>query len=142
MKTYMPTPLENKKKWYLVNAQGKVLGRLSSKIAQILSGKNKPTYVPFLDTGDFVVVINAEKVILTGKKAEQKTYYHHSGYPGGLKSIKYSDLLKKNPSEIIRLAVKGMLPHNKLGQPMLKKLKVYKNSYHPHKAQNLITLEV
>ncbi|MEE9192014.1 MAG: 50S ribosomal protein L13 [Candidatus Aerophobetes bacterium] len=135
MKTYIPKPSEIERKWYLVNAEGKILGRLSSRIAQILSGKDKPTYTPHLDVGDFVVVINAEKVKVTGNKEEKKIYYWHSGYPGGLKERTYQELLDKKPQDIIRKAVRGMLPKSKLGRQMFQKLKVYAGTQHPHQAQ-------
>jgi len=135
MKTYIPKPSEIERKWYLVNAEGKILGRLSSRIAQILSGKDKPTYTPHLDVGDFVVVINAEKVKVTGNKEEKKIYYWHSGYPGGLKERTYQELLDKKPQDIIRKAVRGMLPKSKLGRQMFQKLKVYAGPQHPHQAQ-------
>jgi len=135
MKTYIPKPSEIGRKWYLVNAEGKILGRLSSRIAQILSGKDKPTYTPHLDVGDFVVVINAEKVKVTGNKEEKKIYYRHSGYPGGLKERTYQELLDKKPQDIIRKAVRGMLPKSKLGRQMFQKLKVYAGPQHPHQAQ-------
>jgi len=135
MKTYIPKPSEIGRKWYLVNAEGKILGRLSSRIAQILSGKDKPTYTPHLDVGDFVVVINAEKVKVTGNKEEKKIYYWHSGYPGGLKERTYQELLDKKPQDIIRKAVRGMLPKSKLGRQMFQKLKVYAGPQHPHQAQ-------
>ncbi len=136
MKTYVPKKTEIKKNWYLVDAEGKILGRLASKIAQVLSGKNKPIYTPFLDTGDFVVVINAKKVKVTGNKEKKKIYYHYSGYPGGLKEIVYEKLLEKKPSLIIQRAVRGMLPKSKLGRKMFKKLKVYAGTEHRHEAQN------
>jgi len=142
MKTYIPKVEDIEKKWYLVDAEGKVLGRLASKIARILSGKNKPIYTPHLDVGDFVVVINADKVRVTGGKEKKKIYYHHSGYPGGLKSCTYEELLKKDPSRIIRKAVQGMLPKNKLGRRMLKKLKVYAGPEHPHQAQKPQKIEL
>ncbi|TET63885.1 50S ribosomal protein L13 [Candidatus Aerophobetes bacterium] len=135
MKTYIPKPSEIERKWYLVNAEGKILGRLSSRIAQILSGKDKPTYTPHMDVGDFVVVINAEKVKVTGNKEEKKIYYWHSGYPGGLKERTYQELLDKKPQDIIRKAVRGMLPKSKLGRQMFQKLKVYAGPQHPHQAQ-------
>lgn len=135
MKTYIPKPSEIERKWYLVNAEGKILGRLSSRIAQILSGKDKPTYTPHLDVGDFVVVINAEKVKVTGNKEEKKIYYWHSGYPGGLKERTYQELLDKKPQDIIKKAVRGMLPKSKLGRQMFQKLKVYAGPQHPHQAQ-------
>ena len=136
MKTYVPKKTEIKKNWYLVDAEGKILGRLASKIAQVLSGKNKPIYTPFLDTGDFVVVINAKKVKVTGNKEEKKKYYHYSGYPGGMKEIVYEKLLEKKPTVIIQKAVRGMLPKSKLGRKMIKKLKVYAGAEHRHQAQN------
>lgn len=142
MKTYIPKEAEIEKKWYLVDAEDKILGRLASKIAQILSGKNKPIYTPHLDVGDFVVVINAEKVKVTGGKEEKKIYYHHTGYPGGIKGIVYEDLLKKKPEMIIQEAVKGMLPKSKLGRKMLKKLKVYRGEKHLHQAQKLEKIEL
>ncbi len=123
------------RKWYLFDARAQVLGRLAVRIACLLSGKGKPTYCTYLDDGDYVVVINAEKIFLTGKKREQKLYHHHSGYPGGLKSIKCSVMLEKHPEKVIELAVRGMLPHNRLGRAMFKKLKVYRGPSHPHKAQ-------
>ena len=128
------------KKWYLVDAEGKVLGRIVTEIANVLRGKNKPVFTPHVDTGDFVVVINADKVNLTGKKLLQKVYYRHSGYIGGLKTMTANEMLEKKPEEIIRHAVKGMLPKNRLGRQMLKKLKVYKGTDHPHEAQQPIPL--
>ncbi len=142
MRTYIPKEAEIEKKWYLVDAEGKILGRLASKIAQILSGKNKPIYTPHLDVGDFVVVINAQKVKVTGGKEEKKMYYHHTGYPGGIKGIVYEDLLKKKPAMIIQEAVRGMLPKSKLGRKMFKKLKVYAGSEHPHQAQKLEKIDL
>ena len=142
MKTYIPKEAEIEKKWYLVDAEGKILGRLASKIAQILSGKNKPIYTPHLDVGDFVVVINAQKVKVTGGKEEKKMYYHYSGYPGGMKKIVYEKLLKKKPEMIIQEAVKGMLPKSKLGRKMFKKLKVYAGEKHPHQAQEPEKIEL
>jgi len=141
MKTYQATKEELDRKWYLVNAEGKVLGRLSTELAKILKGKNKPTYTPHLDTGDFVIVVNAGKVTLTGKKLKDKIYYHHTGYPGGIKQINAEKLLAKKPTEMIRIAVKGMLPKNSLGRQMLRKLKIYAGANHPHEAQKPIPLE-
>ena len=135
MKTYIPKLAEIERKWHLVDAEGKILGRLASRIAQILSGKDKPIYTPHLDVGDFVVVINAEKVKVTGNKEEKKIYYWHSGYPGGLKERTYQELLDKKPQDIIRKAVRGMLPKSKLGRQMFQKLKVYAGPQHPHQAQ-------
>lgn len=135
MKTYFPKKEEHEATWYLIDAQDKVLGRLSTTIATILTGKNKPSYTPFLDMGNFVIVINASKVKLTGKKMKQKVYYRHSGYPGGIKETKAQELMAKAPEKMIRLAVWGMLPKNKLGKTLLKKMKVYAGSEHPHQAQ-------
>jgi large subunit ribosomal protein L13 len=142
MKTYQAKKEELEHQWYLVNAEGKILGRLATKLADLLRGKTKPTYTPHLDTGDFVVVVNAEKVTLTGKKMKDKIYYHHTGYPGGIKEISAEKLLAKKPTEMIRMAVKGMLPKNSLGRQMLRKLKVYAGPNHPHEAQKPITLEI
>ena len=136
MQTYMPKKEEIVRKWYLVDAKDKILGRLAAKIARILSGKDKPIYTPHIDTGDFVIVVNARKVRVTGRKEEGKIYYHHSGYPGGLKKETLAELREKKPEEIIRRAVKGMLPKNRLGRKMLKRLKVYPDENHPHQAQN------
>jgi large subunit ribosomal protein L13 len=135
MKTHTPKPSEVDKKWYLIDARGKVLGRLASEVAKILRGKNKPQFTPHLDLGDFVVVINADKVILTGKKEEIKTYYHHTGYPGGLRAIPFAKYKKEKPEELFTHAVKGMLPHNRLGRKNLSKLFVYRGERHPHQAQ-------
>lgn len=142
MKTYVPKEEEIARRWYLVDAKDKTLGRLASKIALILSGKNKPIYTPHLDTGDFVVVINAKNIKVTGKKREGKIYYRHSGYPGGLKKKPFERLIEEKPEQIITTAVKGMLPKNKLGRRMLKKLKVYPGSTHPHQAQNPQPIEL
>lgn len=142
MKTYQAKKEELKYQWYLVNAEGKVLGRLASELAKILRGKHKPTFTPHLDTGDFVVVLNAEKIGLTGKKLKDKIYYRHTGYPGGIKEVSAEKLLAKKPTELIRRAVKGMLPKNSLGRQMLRKLKVYAGPNHPHKAQNPVPLEL
>ena len=142
MKTYQAKKEELEHQWYLVNAEGRVLGRLASGVAKILKGKNKPTYTPHLDTGDFIVVVNAEKVSLTGKKLKDKIYYHHTGYPGGIKAVSAEKLLAKKPAEMIRMAVKGMLPKNSLGRQMLRKLKVYAGPNHPHGAQKPIPLEL
>ena len=133
-KSYKNTDLE--KKWLLLDASDKTLGRLSAKISSILMGKNKPQYTPHNDLGDYIVVINAEKVKVTGNKDIQKKYYRHSGYPGGLKSSSFSEIIEKNPEEIILKAVKGMLPKNKLSNSMISKLKVYKGENHPHIGQN------
>jgi large subunit ribosomal protein L13 len=135
MKTYQAKQEEIERKWFLVDAREKTLGRMATKIAHILKGKHKPVFTPHVDTGDFVVVINAAKVHLTGKKWKQKIYYHHSGYPGGIKSISAEKLRSQRPEEIIRKAIKGMLPKNPLGRKMFKKLKVYAGEEHPHQAQ-------
>lgn len=135
MRTYTPKPEDIERRWYVVDAQGKTLGRLASEIARILRGKHKPIFSPHMDTGDFVIVINAEKVHVTGRKLTQKFYYRHSGYPGGLKAISLRDQLKKHPERVIQHAVRGMLPKNRLGRKMIKKLKVYAGPDHPHKAQ-------
>jgi len=142
MKTYQATKEELDPKWYVVNAEGKVLGRLSTELAKILKGKNKPTYTPYLDTGDFVIVVNAGKVTLTGKKLKDKIYYHHTGYPGGIRQTTAEKLLAKKPTEVIRIAVKGMLPKNSLGRQMLRKLKIYAGPNHPHEAQKPAPLEL
>ena len=136
MKTFVPKKDEIEKKWWLVNAEGKILGRLATKIVILLRGKNKPRFSNFLDTGDFVIVINAERVNVTGRKLEKKEYYSHSQYPGGLKTEVLKELLEKKPEEVIKRAVWGMIPKNKLGRAVYKKLKVYRGSEHPHQAQN------
>ena len=142
MKTYSVKADEIKREWYLINAEGKTLGRLASEIAKILKGKHKPIYSPHLDCGDYVIVINAEKIHVTGRKLDQKIYYRHSGYPGGLKSITLREQLAKHPERVIKAAVKGMLPKNRLGRKMLKKLKVYAGDSHPHQAQKPKVLEL
>jgi large subunit ribosomal protein L13 len=142
MKTYQAKKEEIDHKWYLINAEGRVLGRLSTELAKILKGKNKPTYTPHVDTGDFVVVVNAGKVTLTGRKLKDKIYFHHTGYPGGIKQISAEKLLAKKPTEMVRMAVRGMLPKNSLGRQMLRKLKVYSGPNHPHEAQKPIPLEL
>jgi large subunit ribosomal protein L13 len=130
------------RQWYVVDAEGQTLGRLASRIAPILKGKHKPTYSPHLDCGDFVIIVNAEKVRVTGQKLDQKLYYHHSGYPGGLKSISLRDQLGRHPERVLESAVRGMLPKNKLGRRMIKKLKVYAGDTHPHQAQQPKPLEL
>jgi len=142
MKTFHLRKEDVERKWYLVDASGKVLGRLASAIARILRGKHKPTFSPHIDTGDFVVVVNAKKIRLTGAKWKKKVYYRHSGYPGGLKSFTAEELFSRKPEELIRLAVKGMLPKNRLGRKLLKKLKVYAGPDHPHQAQKPEPLEL
>ena len=136
MRTYTPKAGDRSaKQWYVIDAQDVVLGRLATTVANLLRGKHKPTYTPNEDEGDYVIVINADKVVLTGKKREQKRAYHHSGYPGGLKSVSYAELLEKYPERAVEKAVKGMLPHTKLGRAQFKKLHVYAGREHPHAAQ-------
>ena len=142
MKTFSAKREEIERTWYLVDASGKVLGRLASHLAKVLGGKTKPIYTPHVDTGDYVVVINAEKIRLTGKKMEKKVYYRHSGYPGGLKSTSVKMLLATKPERLLKKAVKGMLPKNPLGRNMFKKLKVYAGPDHPHQAQEPQPLEL
>lgn len=140
--TYMAKPQDVDQKWYVVDAAGKTLGRLATEVATLLRGKHKPTYTPHIDTGDFVIVINSSQITLTGKKLEQKRYYRHSGFPGGLKSITAGDLRASRPERMIEAAVKGMLPKGPLGRSQLKKLKVYAGSEHPHQAQQPIPYEL
>lgn len=135
MKTYSTKASEIERQWHVIDASDKILGKLATEAAKLLMGKHKPMFTRHLDTGDFVVVINAEKVRFTGKKAEQKLYHSHSGYPGGLKTVSLGRLMETNPARVIEHAVKGMLPHNRLGAQMLKKLKVYAGEEHPHLAQ-------
>jgi len=135
MKTYSTKASDIERQWHVIDASDKILGKLATEAAQLLMGKHKPIFSRHLDTGDFVVIINAKKVRFTGKKAEQKLYYRHSGYPGGLKSINLGRLMETNPTRVIEHAVKGMLPHNRLGAQMLKKLRVYAGEEHPHLAQ-------
>lgn len=135
MKSFMAKTNEVERKWYVIDAEDKVLGRLATEVATILSGKNKPIYTPNVDTGDYVIIINAEKIKLTGKKLEQKNYSYHTGHPGGLKQVPYKDLIESKPEKIIELAVKGMLPKSSLGRNMIKKLKVYSGPEHKHEAQ-------
>jgi large subunit ribosomal protein L13 len=142
MKTYQAKKEEVDHHWYLVNAEGKVLGRLAVGVANVLRGKHKPTYTPHVDTGDFIVVVNARKVSLTGRKLKNKIYYHYTGYPGGIKEMSAEKLLAKKPAEMIRMAVRGMLPKTSLGRQMLRKLKVYAGPNHPHEAQKPVSLEI
>lgn len=135
MKTFMAKAEEVQRKWYVIDAEGLVLGRLASEVAKILRGKNKPCYTPHCDTGDHVIVLNADKVVLTGKKLDQKMYRHHSLFPGGMKEISYRTFMATKPERAVELAIKGMLPHNSLGRSMYKKLKVYQGSEHEHQAQ-------
>jgi large subunit ribosomal protein L13 len=142
MNTYQAKKEEVDHQWYLVNAEGKVLGRLATELAKIMRGKNKPTFTPHVDTGDFIIVVNAGKVVLTGKKMKDKIYYHHTGYPGGIKEMSAEKLLAKKPTEMLRIAVKGMLPKNSLGRQTLRKLKIYAGPNHPHEAQRPLPLEL
>ena len=135
MRTYTTKPDDINREWYVIDATGLTLGRLASQIASVLRGKHKPIFSPHMDCGDFVIVINAEKVRVTGDKLDQKMYYRHSQYPGGLKTISLRDQLKQHPDRVIRLAVRGMLPKNRLGRQMIKKLKIYREPDHPHQAQ-------
>ena len=136
MKTYNAKPGEIERRWYLVDAEGETLGRLATRIADTLRGKNKPQYTPHVDTGDFVIVVNAEKIAVTGNKLDQKRYYRHSGYPGGLRSRTLREQLDRRPTEVLRVAVKGMLPKNRLARQQITKLKIYAGPEHPHTAQN------
>lgn len=142
MKTFSAKAHEVKRDWYVIDASNKVLGRMATEIARRLRGKHKAEYTPHTDTGDYIVVLNAEKVTVTGRKFTDKIYYHHTGYPGGIKSISFDKLQKKDPVRIIELAVKGMLPKNPLGREMYRKLKVYAGTEHPHTAQQPIVLEI
>jgi large subunit ribosomal protein L13 len=143
-KTYSPTAkeAEEQRQWYIVDAQGQTLGRLATVVAQYLRGKNKPTFTPHMDMGDFVIVINADQVVVTGDKASEKMYYRHSGHMGHLKSIPYNEMMKQHPTFAVEAAVRGMLPRNRLGDQMLKKLKVYAGVKHPHAAQKPIELRI
>jgi large subunit ribosomal protein L13 len=142
MKTYSAKPGEVTREWYLVDAEGKTLGRLATQIADTLRGKRKPQYTPHVDTGDFVVVVNAEKISVTGNKLDQKRYYRHSGYPGGIRSRTLREQLERRPTEVLRVAVKGMLPKNRLARQQITKLKIYAGPEHPHEAQNPRALEL
>jgi large subunit ribosomal protein L13 len=142
MKSYMARSLEVERKWFVVDAEGKHLGRLAAEIAKILRGKNKVQYTPHVDVGDFVVVVNAEKIVVTGKKAEQRVYRRHSGYPGGMKETSYEQMLARKPTEILRKAVYGMMPKTRLARQQFRKLKIYAGPEHPHTAQNPQRFEV
>ena len=142
MKTYMPKASEVDRRWYLVDAEGKVLGRLATEIATILRGKNKPEYTPHMDMGDFVVVVNADKVVLTGRKEQQKLYRRHTGYPSGLREVPYERMMAKHPDRVLEKAVRGMLPKNSLGRAMFRKLKVYAGPNHKHEAQKPEKIEL
>ena len=135
MKSFMAKPAEVERKWYVINAEGQVLGRLASQVAAILRGKNKPIYTPHVDTGDHVIIINADKIVLTGKKLTQKIFYKHSGYAGGMKELSYKVLMQTKPDFVIKQAVQGMLPHNALGRQMIRKLRVYAGPEHEQQAQ-------
>lgn len=141
-KTYLEKPANVQRKWYLVDAEGKTLGRLAAKVATLLRGKHKPTFTPHVDTGDHVVIVNAEKVVLTGNKMESKTYSTHSGFPGGLKTLTAEHIHRKDPTKLLTKAIEGMLPKNPLGNHMAKKLRVYAGSTHPHQAQKLESLSL
>ena len=136
MKTYVPKQGDLTKRWYVIDAEGQVLGKVAAEAAKLLRGKHKPQYTPFLDCGDHVVVINAEKAKVTGRKGTDKLYYSHSGYPGGLKETHYNELVAKHPTRAMTLAIKGMLPHNRLGRALARHMRVYAGSEHPHEAQN------
>lgn len=142
IKTYTPKPEDIQREWYVVDAKDQTLGRLASQIATILRGKHKPIFSPHVDVGDYIIVINAEKIRVTGKKLDEKIYYRHSGYPGGLKQLTLRQQLDKHPDRVIQTAVRGMLPKNKLGRAMIKKLKVYAGSSHPHEAQQPKVLDL
>ena len=142
MRTFSPTPTDIERAWHVVDADGLVLGRLCTEVARVLRGKHKPIYAPHMDTGDFVIVVNAEKIVLTANKLENKIAYRHTGYPGGLRETKYTDLMAKKPEEVIRKAVKGMVPKTALGRSMLSKLKVYAGPTHPHSAQAPVAYDI
>jgi large subunit ribosomal protein L13 len=142
VRTYTPKPADVERQWHVIDATDVVLGRLASQVATLLRGKHKPIFAPHLDTGDFVIIINADKVALSGKKLEQKKAYRHSGYPGGLRAIAYSDLMEKHPERAVEKAIKGMLPKNTLGRKMFSKLKVYTGSEHPHQAQQPVPYDI
>ncbi|MEO3793749.1 50S ribosomal protein L13 [Nonomuraea sp. B10E15] len=142
MRTYSPKPADVQRQWYVIDATDVVLGRLASHVATLLRGKHKPIFANHVDTGDFVIVINADKIALSGNKLEQKKAYRHSGYPGGLRSVSYGELMEKRPEKAVEKAVKGMLPKNSLGRKMAKKLKVYAGSEHPHQAQQPVPFEI
>jgi large subunit ribosomal protein L13 len=142
VRTYTPKPADVQRQWHVIDATDVVLGRLASQVAILLRGKHKPYYAPHIDTGDFVIIVNADKVALTGKKLEQKKAYRHSGYPGGLRAVAYSDLLTKHPERAVEKAIKGMLPKNTLGRKMFSKVKVYAGPNHPHQAQQPVPFEI
>ncbi|MCB9435411.1 MAG: 50S ribosomal protein L13 [Anaerolineales bacterium] len=140
-KTFAPTPEDMQRDWWVVDAQGQTLGRLASRVAMVLRGKHKATFAPHADMGDYVVIINADKIHVTGRRMDQKVYYRHTGYPGGIKSMTLREMLKRHPERVLEIAVRGMLPKNRLGRQMIKKLKVYAGDQHPHEAQKPKVLE-
>jgi large subunit ribosomal protein L13 len=142
VRTYSPTPTDIQRAWHVVDADGLVLGRMATEVARVLRGKHKVIYAPHMDTGDHVIVINANKVVLTSDKADKKFAYRHTGYPGGLRTTRYSDFMAEKPEEVVRKAIKGMLPKNRLGRSMLRKLKVYAGPTHPHSAQGPVVLDL
>jgi len=142
VRTFSPTPSDIERSWHVIDADGMVLGRLATEVANLLRGKHKPIYAPHMDTGDFVIVVNADKIVLTANKAEKKIAYRHTGYPGGLRETKYTDLMAKKPTEVVRKAVKGMVPKTALGRSMLRKLKVYTGPTHPHSAQAPVAFDI
>jgi large subunit ribosomal protein L13 len=142
MKTYVTKPADVERSWYVVDAEGQTLGRLASQVAAVLRGKHKPIYSPSVDAGDFVIVVNADKIHVSGRRMEQKMYYRHSGYPGGLSEMTLKEQLNRYPTRPVELAIKGMLPKNKLGRQMIKKLKVYAGPDHPHQAQQPVPMEL
>ncbi len=142
MKTFSAKPESVQRNWYVVDAEKKVLGRLAAEVARRLRGKHKPEYTPHVDTGDYIIVVNAEKIAVTGNKYNDKMYYHHTGYPGGIKGVSFRNMIEKHPTRVIEKAVKGMLPRNKLGRSMLSKLKVYTGTEHAHQAQQPKVLEI
>lgn len=141
-KTYVAKPADIVRRWFVVDAEGKTLGRLASQVASILRGKHKPMFSTFLDTGDHVIIVNAEKIVVTGRKQDKKLYYHHSGYPGGMKVTSFRKMMQTKPERALEHAIRGMLPRNRLGRAMVKKLKVYAGPAHPHEAQQPVDLEL
>jgi large subunit ribosomal protein L13 len=142
VRTFSPTPNDIDRAWHVIDAEGMVLGRLATEVANLLRGKHKPIYAPHMDTGDFVIIVNCDKVVLTANKLDQKIAYRHTGYPGGLRETKYGDLMAKKPEEVVRKAVKGMVPKTALGRSMLRKLKVYAGPNHPHSAQAPVAFDI
>jgi len=142
VRTFSPTPNDIDRAWHVIDAEGMVLGRLATEVANLLRGKHKPIYAPHMDTGDFVIIVNCDKVVLTANKLDQKIAYRHTGYPGGLRETKYGDLMAKKPEEVVRKAVKGMVPKTALGRSMLRKLKVYAGPNHPHTAQAPVAFDI